>query len=147
MVQSLLIQEFRLQVHREQKLQDAFALVVAKSGSKLRKWPGPHLSGPGCERSDANGLRHAHCDDMGMAGLAERLPELAGVDIDRTVVDQTGIAGTYDIQLDWAWNAQVANDAPSIFNALAEQLGLRLEQRKLSLPAIVIDHAERLAEN
>ena len=84
---------------------------------------------------------------MSMADLAERLPNEASIDIDRTVVDRTGIAGTYDMKLDWAWNAQIANDGPAIFEALTEQLGLRLEQRKIPLPSIVIDHAERLTEN
>ena len=61
------------------------------------------------------------------------------------MVDLTGITGTYDIQLDWVWNAQTANDGLTIFQALTEQVGLKLDRRKFLLPVVVIDHAERLA--
>jgi uncharacterized protein (TIGR03435 family) len=144
MMQSLLFTEFKLLLHQEMKPQDAFALVIAKGGPKLKTAAAPVP--PGCKRSAPAGLRHVDCYNMSMAGFAERLPNEASTEIDRAVVDLTGITGTYDMQLDWVWNAQTASEGPTIFQALPKQLGLTLDHRKLLLPVVVIDHVERLAE-
>jgi uncharacterized protein (TIGR03435 family) len=60
-------------------------------------------------------------------------------DLDRPVLDQTGIAGTYKIELQWAR----AGEGPSAFAAIEEQLGLKLQPSKASFDVLVIDHAER----
>ncbi len=147
MMQSLLASEFKLRVHHETRLQDAFALVVASGGPRLHPAAGP--VSPGCARAvsaNAN-QRHDDCYDVTMADFAERLPNEASSDIDRPVVDLTGISGRYDLQLDWAGGLEITPGGPSIFEALRTQLGLGLEPRKLPLPMIVIDHVEPLARN
>jgi uncharacterized protein (TIGR03435 family) len=66
------------------------------------------------------------------------------------VVDQTGLAGPFEVKLDWSPDngvvpaADGAPGGPSIFTALQEQLGLRLESRKGPLDVLVIDHAEKV---
>jgi len=82
---------------------------------------------------------------MTTADLAERLPN-EEIDIVRPVVDRTGITGTWDMKLDWAWDAQIAGGGPAIFGALGQQLGLKLEPRKMALPILVIDHARQLID-
>jgi uncharacterized protein (TIGR03435 family) len=63
------------------------------------------------------------------------------------VVDQTGISGPFEVKLDWSPDDGTANDVtsgPSIYTAVQEQLGLRLESRKGPLDVLVIDHAEKV---
>jgi uncharacterized protein (TIGR03435 family) len=78
-----------------------------------------------------------------MEGFAEFLTSEAG----RPVLDKTGLSGSYKMTLDWAAdNAPAGNDAatlPSLFTALQEQLGLKLESTKGSVETLVVDHAER----
>jgi len=87
--------------------------------------------------------------------LADWLPtRIAPSFIDRPVVDLTGLKGPYDIKLDWVPRPLVGNAADgataeaaagsTVFDALDRQLGLKLEERKLPLPVIVIDHVERV---
>lgn len=161
MLQSLLAREFKLAVHQEQKPQDAFALVVVKGGPKLQKAAGsgaPTDSGATnsqfddptdhCKRAADSAGIHADCTNISMAELAKRLPSLAPAYLDRPVVDLTGIPGTYDLKLDWVGRGKIeAEGGLTVFDAVEKQLGLRLEQRKVPLPGIAIDHVERLAEN
>ena len=72
--------------------------------------------------------------------------QLAGRVLDRPVVDRTGIAGEFDITLEWAFD-QGADNGPSIGTALQEQLGLRLEAQKGAVEVLVVDHVERPSAN
>ena len=81
-----------------------------------------------------------------MPELALRLRSLAPAYFDRPVVDQTGITGTYDLALQWTGRDQIDSlGGLTIFDAVTKQLGLKLEQRKVPLPAITIEHVERLS--
>lgn len=60
----------------------------------------------------------------------------------RIVVDRTDLKGGFDIDLEWSPD-QTASDKPSIFTAVQEQLGLKLESTKAPVPVIVIDHVEK----
>jgi uncharacterized protein (TIGR03435 family) len=78
-----------------------------------------------------------------MAGLASRLSGPV-FRLDRPVVDMTGIKGAYDFTLNWAPdNAAIGHAGASIFTALRERMGLRLEARKMSFRILVVDHAEK----
>ena len=159
MLQSLLAKEFRLVVHMEPRPQDAFALVVAKDGPKLQKAaPAAPTSNPAadqsedpedhCKKTNESGLGTAYCTNITMAELAKRLPSLAPAYLDRPVVDMTGISGTWDLKLQWTGKGKIDTDGGlTIFDAVTKQLGLKLEQRKVPLPGLVIDHIERLTEN
>jgi uncharacterized protein (TIGR03435 family) len=160
MLQNLLAREFKLKVHEERKPQDAFALVVATGGPKLQRAadPAPPPSGAAnsqfddpvdpCKRTtDSTGI-HADCANISMEALAKRLTSLAPAYLDRPVVDLTGISGTYDLKLQWTGKGKIdAEGGLTIFDAVTKQLGLKLEQRKVPLPGIAIDHVERLTEN
>ena len=132
-LQQLLIQRFKLAVHHEKKEVQGYALVIAKGGPKLHKSAGSTAVGaiyPG-------GIRGPNWP---MSGLAAGLASPVG----RPVVDQTGITGNYDIELNYARDGDVDSLLPSLFTALQEQLGLKLEPRKVSIEIVVIDHVERV---
>jgi uncharacterized protein (TIGR03435 family) len=160
MLQSRLAREFKLKVHEERKPQDAFALVVASGGPKLQRAanPAPATSGAvnsqfddpvdPCKRTTDSAGIHADCTNICMEALAKRLTSLAPAYLDRPVVDPTGLTGTYDLKLQWTGKGKIdAEGGLTIFDAVTKQLGLKLEQRKVPLPGIAIDHVERLAEN
>ena len=89
-------------------------------------------------------------EDVSMVRLAE---SLSRVGLDRNVVDKTGLAGSYEVHLQWASDplapGTVPDDqsGPSLFTAVREQLGLRLESAKGPVEVLVIDHAEKPSEN
>jgi uncharacterized protein (TIGR03435 family) len=80
-------------------------------------------------------------DGWTMTKLASYLSGVAG----RPVVDRTGLAGTYGIELEFS--TREGDDRPSIFTALQEQLGLRLDAGKAGIEMLVIDHIERPSGN
>jgi uncharacterized protein (TIGR03435 family) len=140
-LQSLLASELKLAIRREPIPQNAFALVTAKSGARLNAAAGSGQ--PVCELTFDGMQFHYVCVNFSMRDLAAKLPSMAPADIDRPVVDLTMLQGGWDFKLDWAGRAEADNTgAASIFGAI-EQLGLRLEQRRLPLPGIVIERAER----
>jgi uncharacterized protein (TIGR03435 family) len=152
MLQTLLAERFKLAVHNDRKLLPAYALVVGKPGSKLQPSEAAAvLSGVRCTPgAGPAGQKHVECSHITTAFLADYLQELAPRDFPVPIVDQTELTGTYDFKLDWTPTAVPAgvttgDDAgPNIFDAVAAQLGLKLESRKLPLPVIVIDRVERV---
>lgn len=88
---------------------------------------------------------HLTARAISMAGLADRLFGPA-FGLNRPVVNMTGIDGVYDFTLDWATDAVPSSGqpAPSIFTAWQEQLGLRLEARKMPFRILIVDYAERV---
>ena len=78
----------------------------------------------------------------------DRLAEIISDRLDRPVLDETGLKGTFDIVLDWSPDsAGQGATGPSIFTAVQEQLGLKLEPKKEPVEFLVVDHAERPSEN
>jgi uncharacterized protein (TIGR03435 family) len=77
--------------------------------------------------------------------IADVVQTLARVELHRPVIDRTGLAGTFDIHLEWT--PDPAPDGLSIFTALREQLGLRLDSARAPAEMIVIDRAEKPSEN
>jgi uncharacterized protein (TIGR03435 family) len=142
MAQRMLEERFQLKIHHETREMPVYSLVVGKSGPKFK-------------RSDAAG--DASVSQGAVQGkyrvIAHKMPVfvLASMlenQIDRMVLDKTGLEGNFDFQLEWALDMNV-NDvsAPSVFSAVQEQLGLKLESAKGPLDVIVIDHAEKASEN
>ena len=139
MLQSLLAERFSLATHRETKELSVYALVAAKGGPKLHESTGSQQSPvlfapPG--RLIGRGST--------MQGLANALGHAAG----RTVVDKTGIVGVFEFSLIWSADNGVrpadGDSGPSIFTALPEQLGLRLEPQKSQAEILVVDRAARV---
>jgi uncharacterized protein (TIGR03435 family) len=143
MLQSLIVERFRLKFHREERPMPAYVLTLGKRELKLK--PGEGAAGEQSCRwlVVEEALRRRECHNISMAELARQLPVLGGAGIDRPVVDETGLKGGWDLQFELAGTRKgdLPDAGPDIFQAL-EQIGLRLESRKMTLPAMVIDHAE-----
>jgi uncharacterized protein (TIGR03435 family) len=144
MYKKLLAERFHLVLHREMREMPIYAITVAKGG--------PHLkaAGPDEELNTGNSgdgsQRTLKFTNMPMAEFAHNLD----IYEDRPVVDQTGLPGRYDFTLSWTYDVSTASspDAPpSLFTAIKEQLGLRMDAVKGQAEVLVIDHVERPSEN
>jgi uncharacterized protein (TIGR03435 family) len=139
MLASVLAERFKLAVHRETKELTIYALVVAKNGPKLKKVD------PG-EDDTTSRRGHLTATRVSMSGLARFLAG-PNVRLGRPVVDKTGLDGVFDFNLDWSpeGSQEKAADAlPSIFIALQEQLGLKLDAQKGPVEVLVVDHVEKI---
>ena len=149
MLQTLLADRFKLKVHREQVETPVYALIVAKGGPKFK------ASSP-----DADPTVHVTCNPCSsnyvvtmprgtMEDLARHLSGAGG----RPVVDQTGLAGTFDIKLTYkpeytrSSGAEPDLNLISVFTAVQDQLGLKLEPSKAPIEMLVVDHVEKPSEN
>jgi uncharacterized protein (TIGR03435 family) len=150
MLQALLADRFKLAIRHERKDMPVYFLAVGKKVPKLQ--PAAKPDKPDCPRVGGTvGLIHRACQAYTMAALAELLPEVAGNFVDHPVVDKTGLAGSYDFQLDWMAKAAYLaaktspGDGPapvSIFDAV-DKLGLKLEAGTNPTPVIVVDNVNR----
>ena len=133
MVQALFADRFHLQLHQETRILPAYDLVVAKGGSKLQP---SQANG----KSIGVGRNHFNAQGLTMPLIAEELSQIIG----RVVVDKTGLTDSYDLKLEWTPDDAPATDssAPSLFTAIQEQLGLKLEPAKEPVPVLVIDHVD-----
>ena len=97
-----------------------------------------------------NGM-HLTAKNVTMDRLAARLSRYS--EVGKIVVDQTGLTGAFDFELDWQPERREAkpdahaDDLPGLFTALQEKLGLKLEAAKVPIQAIVIDRAEKPGDN
>lgn len=138
MVQPLLADRFKLQVHRETRTIPGYALVVAKGGIKaMPADPAQHSAGNG-----GRGFIDAVASPL--SGLTIRLTALLG----RPVIDMTGDTRNFTFHLKWTPDeALPAGEYPSLTTALQEQLGLKLESRRVSAEVMVVDRAELPSDN
>lgn len=146
MMQSLLADRFKLAVHHQTKEMSAYALVVGKNGPKFQE-------------SHAEGESSVVPDQKTMKLVVQRTPMAQLVDglsnvLRAPVVDLTELKGRYDVTVDLAKyildrNSTEPPDPVSILTrGLQEELGLKLEPRKLAVDLVVVDHAEKIpAEN
>ncbi len=136
--QSLLADRFHLVFHRQTKELPVLVLTVGKNGPK-----GLHEATT--ERPDfvSNG-HHLSAQRLSMASFAR---DFLANQTGRSVTDKTGISGEFDFTLDWAPDDAPSDTSPTLFVALQEQLGLKLEQQKGPVEVLIIDRAEHPAEN
>ena len=170
MLQALLVDRFKLTLHRETKELPVYALVIAKNGPKLQE------ARPG--DTYPNGMKdlegHGHGDIMRFGtGIltGQGVPivflvrMLSQQQLGHPVLDKTELTGKYDFTLQWTPEENRApmfkgtrdggqgpdnpadSSGPSIFTAIQEQLGLKLEAQKGPAEVLVIDHVERPSEN
>ena len=148
MVQSLLVERFDLKFHRESKEMPAYVLTVSKSGPKIQ----PDMSGE-TGRVSRKGAGVVAGAKASMAQLAEALSDVAlngRYILDRPVLDRTGLSGVYDFVLSWTPEPSGSTpdlSGPSLFTAIQEQLGLKLETQKAQVEIFVIDHVEKASAN
>lgn len=139
MLQTLLAERFSLRTHRESRKLKAYALVVGKRGPRLKQ------ARKDSEDAFIFGEGRVTGRALSMSSLADRLSGPV-FKLERPVVDMTGIEGAYDFTLEWAPDGVSADGHPdaSIFTALEEQLGLKLEVRETAVRILVVDHADRI---
>jgi uncharacterized protein (TIGR03435 family) len=138
MMQTLLKERFKLVVHRDQKEMSHYALVVAKGGAKMA----PVKEIPPDYSAINYGGRINNI--MPMTLLAYLLSRF---ETERPIIDLTGLKGLYEVKLEWALAslgpAATDTPGPSLFTAVEEQLGLKLEGRKGPVEILVVDRAEK----
>jgi bla regulator protein blaR1 len=146
-LRQLLQERFHLEVHTETKELPIYALVVTKGGSKMK----PNTSPDGSPAGTMINGRRLEATRIAMDQLAQTLSGM----MRRTVRNETGLEGLFDLKLEWTPDAapgapdKPAETAtgPTLLTALQEQLGLKLESKKGPVEILVIDRAERPTEN
>ena len=172
MLQSLLAERFQLVTRRDTREMPVYALVAAKNGPKFKESNESDPSiidfaargiTPPVRRPPVTVIRRGllHAQEATMTGFAFQLSEILG----RMVVDKTGLTAKYDLKVEWQPDEnQIANFnamrvaegygapapdslGPSLFNALQEQLGLKLESEKGPVEMLVVERIERPLAN
>ena len=172
MLQALLEDRFKVQVHKETKPLPAYALTAGKkpqlkeadgtgeSGCKMQSASGPPREGEqrltlmnadGSQTAIAIGpgtTLHFVCRNMTMATFATGLRGMLGAQLGTSAVaDETGLKGSWSFEVKWSLPllpfAGEAADRITVFDELERQLGLKLEQRPIPTPVLVVDKANR----
>lgn len=140
MLQALLIERFQLKLHTEQREMKHYELVIGKNGPRV------HESTVGADQTHGaarlDGITSNRIQMNKLAMLMSRMTRMP-------VIDKTGLAGFYEIALQWApediqGKTEENPLGPSIFTAVQEQLGLKLEWKKGPVEVLVVDHAEKI---
>jgi uncharacterized protein (TIGR03435 family) len=163
MLRDLLATRFKMAVHRESKELPIYALLVGKTGPKIKPkaegastgeeqvasmqkdegkdgFPVLALPASGLVIETRNGRARITAKDVPI----EKLADLLSGQVGRPVLDKTGLGGDYSFVLYFTPEGAAAGDEPFLFTALQEQLGLKLEARKGPVDLLVIDHAEKV---
>lgn len=141
MLRTLLADRFKFAAHRETKQLAVYSLVVGKGGSKMQVVKDEPPGDP----SVAFGVPIAF-RNMPVVGLVNYLANMLG----SPVHDDTGLKGRYNFTLDFlrpGRTAAAGETAPDLFEAVQEQLGLKLEGQKGPVEVLIVDHAEKASEN
>ncbi len=169
MLRALLVDRFKMRYHTEERPVSAYSLVAVKPIMKKAD----STSRTSCKNANppagaSPGSRVLRCQNVSMVQFADRLQNMAP-ELNWPVLDATGIEGSWNFTLTFSSGVafaagagrggeagQTAGDVPSasepvggydLFEAVAKQLGLKLEKQRRSMPVIVIDHLEKPAEN
>jgi uncharacterized protein (TIGR03435 family) len=155
MLKNMLTERFGLKIHEEEKEGSVYHLVQSKSGVKM---PENKETGQG-NRMFRMGRGQINANGIPMGELARSLSQMLG----RQVIDKTGLTANYDVELQWTPEPgqgamfgmtpppgaapPVDNSGPTIYTALEEKLGLKLESAKGPLKVLVIDSVTKPSEN
>ncbi|HEY4089770.1 MAG TPA: TIGR03435 family protein [Bryobacteraceae bacterium] len=146
MIQNMLADRFKLALHRTTKESSIYALTIAKGGPKLKEAE----TGPGAQPKRMMTMNEGGRMKMDLKGATmSAIVDMLGLQLDRPVIDMTGLTGSYDVLMEFAplpspaATAPDPNSAPTIFSALTEQLGLKLEARKGPVETVVVDSMEK----
>ncbi len=145
MMQALLDERLHVKLRREQRVLSYLALAKGKSAPKIK--PVEEISDPKVGVQVRGRISHPQMSMLLLATLLSRFER-------QTVVDQTGLDGVYQVSLEWSpdnfSNEPNANAAPperpSLYTAVSEQLGLKLESRRGPLEVLVVEGASRVPE-
>jgi len=144
MLQDLLAERFQLVLHRETRSIPALVLEVAKTGPKLERATGGAAATNTSTGSAGVTIEARSADLNSFVRILSRHTDLP-------VVNKAKLEGTFNFKLHWTLDnfrpVGPSTDAPSLFTAIQEQLGLRLRVEKAPVEVLVIDHAEPPSEN
>jgi uncharacterized protein (TIGR03435 family) len=147
-LQSLLADRFQLKCHMTTKELPVYELVQARTGSKLT-----HTTAPDDKTHFIHSNGNARKVEFNATGISMTEAATSFSDaVGRTVIEKTGLTGSYDLQLTYAPAMSTGQDAdaatgPTIFTALEEQAGLKLVSAKGPVQVLVIDSIEKPSEN
>lgn len=155
MIQKLLADRFQLKFHKDNREMPAYALTVAKTGSKLEKSQANEDGLPGLFFSQLGNL---HVSNANMDDFSHLMQEAV---LDRPVVNQTDLKGRWNFNLKWTPDesqfsgmgikvpppTDAADAPPPLFTAIQEEIGLRLDATRTAVPVLVVDHVEKPSEN
>jgi uncharacterized protein (TIGR03435 family) len=141
MLRALLADRFKLVFHTVDKPLPAFVMTV---GRRVLMKEAPEGEDTNCQPKGApteNGLQTLECTNLSMAAFAERFHQYANGYLTHPVVDQTGLKGGYDFTIRWTGRGVLdrTHEGISFFEAADKQLGLKIEEKKVPLPAMAID--------
>jgi uncharacterized protein (TIGR03435 family) len=157
MIRKLLADRFQLKFHHDKRELSAFVLTVGKDGSKLKPaQPNGNLHGVGMQSARTGALMFAN-----NAPISAFTSFLQSLVLDRPVVDQTGLTGRYDMTVTFTLDDSLFNGhppafpkpadgvepAPNLFEAIQQQLGLKLTAEKIQVDVLAIDHVEKPSAN
>jgi len=142
MLQTLLKERFQIAMHTEQREMQHYELVIGKNGPKLKS------AEPGSSRHTRQGHGTLNCAACTISNLAAYLSNF----LTRPVRDETGIQGVYNMSLEFEPYDDAPSDdglgrLPSLFTALQDQLGLKLESKKIPVQILVVDSVSRPGDN
>jgi uncharacterized protein (TIGR03435 family) len=163
MLQALLADRFGLTIHRENRALPSYELVIGKGGAKVKESADagacPELKDQTrdhpCGGFSIRNRREVFGERVTMKQLADTLSFF----VSRTVLDKSGLKGFYDVRLSWTPDegqrrgaespdaVAPEDNGPSIFTALQEQAGLKLESKRGPVEVLVIDNAKKATEN
>ena len=167
MLQALLQDRFKLKVHKETRQLLGYDLLVGKGGPKFQETTGPDPNAPNGSNgkpitgnymsmhSGKNGGMEITVHGYTMEQVAGILSQ-SNLGVNHRVVDKTGLTGKYSFNLDFSpssgvgpagGSADASDPGPTIFNALEDQAGLRLQRGTETIDVVVVDHVERPAAN
>jgi len=168
MLQAILTDRFKLTLRHETRPLPGYALVVAKGGSRLHEVAATDDDSNAVKGRDGTPLsrgswtmnsENGSVVHTGHAVAIEMLITQLAATVNRKVNDETGLKGVYDFKLRFAQdrglsadpgfsgNASGPDAVPTLFDALQEQLGLKLEPRKVADDALIVEHVEMPTEN
>lgn len=139
MLQDLLAERFQLKFHRQSKEGAAYALVLGRTGLKLRESVAAEYS---THVTAGPAQIHVMISKGTMAQFCGRLSTF----VNQPVIDRTNLRGAFDLKLDFAPEG-LESEFPSLFTAVQEQLGLKLESTKAPVEILVIDRIEHPSGN
>jgi uncharacterized protein (TIGR03435 family) len=157
MIRKLLVERFQLKFHHEKRELSAFILTVGKDGSKLKAaQPNGNLHGIGVQPAPTGAMMFAN--NSPIAAFTSFLQSLV---LGRPVVDQTGLTGRYDLTITFTPDDSLFNGhslgfpkpadgvepAPSLFEAMQQQLGLKLTAEKTQVDVLIVDRVEKPSAN
>jgi uncharacterized protein (TIGR03435 family) len=164
MLRGLLVDQFELKTHTENREVTVYALRLAGGKPKLTQADDSERSGckpdPTAPKPATNVTVMTSCKNTTMADLAQNLQQMANAYIDHPIVDSTGLSGGWDFLIGWTPKAMMQPPTPispqgagatveaavpdgiTVFDAVERELGLKLVKQKRSMPIIVVDHVD-----